>query len=29
VRVEGLDPVKEKHKEKFHNVYIIDSEDED
>jgi len=29
VRVEGLDPVKEKHKEKFPDVYIIDSEDED
>jgi len=29
VRVEGLDPVKEKHKEKFPNIYIIDSEDED
>jgi len=29
VRVEGLDPVKEKHKEKFPDIYIIDSEDED
>ena len=29
VRVEGLDPVKEKYKEKFPDVYIIDSEDED
>jgi len=29
VRVEGLDPVKEKHKEKFPDAYILNSEDED
>jgi len=29
VRVEDLYPVKEKHKEKFPDVYIIHSEDED
>jgi len=29
VRVEGLDQVKGKHKEKFPDLYIIDSEDED